>query len=115
MMTKKLPTQDICQPTPSIAVKNWACYDSVIDQTVVTRAAHRTHSIFLLIYSLPNSYNHRNYINYLTNIQREKIWLTHCSFARFLMNYFFFFDFMAGSTNIKVHYRHLLYWSVDQS
>ncbi len=30
------------------------------------------------------------------------------------MNYFFF-DFMAGSTNIKVHYRHLLYWSVDQS
>ncbi len=22
---------------------------------------------------------------------------------------------MAGSTNIKVHYRHLLYWSVDQS
>ncbi len=27
----------------------------------------------------------------------------------------FFFDFMVGSTNIKVHYRHLLYWSVDQS
>ncbi len=72
--------------------------------------------IFILIYSLPNSYNHRNGINLITNIQEgEKRLLTHCSFARFLMNYFFFFDFMAGSTNIKVHYRHLPCWSVDQS
>ncbi len=49
--------------------------------------------IFILIYSLPNSYNHRNGINLITNIQEgEKRLLTHCSFARFLMNYFFFFD-----------------------
>ncbi len=75
-----------------------------------TCSTSNTQYLFLLIYSLPNSYNHINYINLITNIQEgEKRRLTHCSFARFLMNYFFFFDFMAGATNIKVHYRHLLY------
>ncbi len=32
-----------------------------------------------------------------------------------LKSTYFFFGFMVGSTSIKVHYHHLLYWSVNQS
>ncbi len=67
-------------------------YFPPLDITVVTHAKHLTQNIFLFIYSLPNSYNHRkdiNQIHYIliTNIQEGAYPLTHCSFARFLMNY----------------------------
>jgi len=29
--------------------------------------------------------------------------------------FFFFFEFLAKGTSVKVHYRHLLCWSVEQS